>query len=66
MKTKTSSYVLALEILIIILFHAAKINQAEKHPADTAFTQSARTVALRRQAAENKSGFEYMLVNLIK
>ena len=66
MKTKTSSFVLAAEILTIILFHAVKINQAQKHPADTAFTTSNKTVALHRQPVENKSGFEYMLVNLIK
>jgi hypothetical protein len=66
MKTKTSSYVLAAEILTIVLFHAVKINQAQKHPAETAFTPSSKTIALHRQPVDNKTGFEYMLVNLIK
>ena len=46
MKTKPSSYVLAAEILIIILFHAVKIRQSEKHPAEIVFTPAAKTVPL--------------------
>jgi hypothetical protein len=66
MKTKTSSYVLAAEILTIILFHAVKINQAEKHTADIAFSHPVKTITLPKQGITGKSGFDYMLVSLIK
>jgi hypothetical protein len=66
MKTKTSSYVLAAEILAIILFHAVKINQAEKHPPEIVATRSSQNLALHKSDAEKSSGIEYMLVNLIK
>ena len=66
MKSKSSSYVLAVEILIIILFHAVKIKQSEKHPAEMVFTQGAKTVALPKMVTQNKTGTEYMLVNLVK
>jgi hypothetical protein len=66
MKTKTSSYVLAAEILAIILFHAVKINQAEKHPTDIVAIRPAKSLPLHKSGAENNSGIEYMLVNLIK
>jgi hypothetical protein len=66
MKNKTSSYVLAAEILTVILFHAVKINQAEKHPVDIVFNQTGKTIALHKPATEKNSGFAYMLVNLVK
>ena len=66
MKSNSSSYVLAAEILIIILFHAVKIKQSEKHPGEMAFTHAARTVALPKLVTQNKTGTEYMLVNLVK
>jgi hypothetical protein len=66
MKFNSSSYVLAAEILIIILFHAVKIKQSEKHPGEIAFTQGAKTVALPKLVTQNKTGTEYMLVNLVK
>ncbi len=66
MKANSSSYVLAAEILIIILFHAVKIKQSEKHPGEIAYTNGAKTVALPKMVTQNKSGTEYMLVNLVK
>jgi hypothetical protein len=66
MKTNSSSYVLAAEILIIILFHAVKIKQTEKHPGEMAYTHGARTVALPKLVTQNKTSTEYMLVNLVK
>ena len=66
MKFNSSSYVLAAEILIIILFHAVKIKQSDKHPAEMAFTRAAKTVGLPKLVTQNKAGTEYMLVNLVK
>ena len=66
MKTTPSRYVLAVEILIIILFHVVKIKQAEKRPAEIAFTPEIKNMALHKPAVENKSGIEYMLINLVK
>ena len=66
MKSKSSSYVLAAEILIIILFHAVKIKQSEKHPAEMVFARDAKPAALPKMVNQNKPGTEYMLVNLVK
>jgi len=66
MKANSSSYVLAAEILIIILFHAVKIKQSEKHTGEMAFTTGAKTVTLPKMVTQNKNGTEYMLVNLVK
>jgi hypothetical protein len=66
MKTNSSSYVLAAEILIIVLFHVVKIKQSEKHPAEMAFTPVSKTVALPKLGTQNKTSTEYMLVNLVK
>ena len=66
MKTKPSHYVLAVEILAIVLFHAVKIKKAEKHPADIVYTPVNKTVNIQKPVVENKTGFEYMLVNLVK
>jgi hypothetical protein len=66
MKITPSRYVLAAEIITIFLFHLVKIKQAEKHPADIVFAQTAKNMALHKPVVENKTGFEYMLVNLIK
>jgi hypothetical protein len=66
MKAKSSSYVLAAEILIIILFHVVKIKQSEKQSGDLVFTPPSRTVALPKMDTKNKSSTEYMLVNLVK
>lgn len=66
MKSNSSSYVLAAEILIIILFHAVKIKQSEKHPGDMAYTHITKTVTLPKLVTQNKTGTEYMLVNLVK
>ena len=66
MKSKSSSYVLAAEILIIILFHAVKIKQSERHPAEMVFTQGAKAIGLPKMVNPNKTGTEYMLVNLVK
>ena len=66
MKAKSSSYVLAAEILIIILFHVVKIKQGEKHPGEMAFTSASKTVTLPKLVTQNKAGTEYLLVNLVK
>ena len=66
MKTKSSGYVLAVEILIVILFHAVKIKQSEKHPADMAISTVNKNTSLPKPVMENKTGTEYMLVNLVK
>ena len=66
MKAKSSSYVLAAEILIIILFHVVKIKQSEKQSGDMVFTPAAGTVTLPKMDAKSKTGTEYMLVNLVK
>jgi hypothetical protein len=66
MKTKSSSYVLAVEILIVTLFHVVKIKQAEKHPAELAFSPASKNILVHKPVMENKTGTEYMLVNLVK
>jgi hypothetical protein len=66
MKSNPSSYVLAVEILIVTLFHVVKIKQAEKHPEEIVFTRAIKAIPLHKPVVENKSGTEYMLVNLIK
>lgn len=66
MKSNSSSFVLAAEILIIILFHAVKIKQSEKHPAEIAFAHGVKTVAMPKPLTENKTGTEYILLNLVK
>jgi hypothetical protein len=66
MKSNSSSYVLAAEILIVILFHVVKIKQTEKHQSEMAFTPVNKTVTLPKLVTQNKSGTEYMLVNLVK
>ena len=66
MKTNPSSYVLAIEILIITLFHAVKIKQSEKHSAEMVFTQGAKAEVLPKMVNQNKTSTEYMLVNLVK
>lgn len=66
MKTNSSRYVLVAEILTIILFHAVKIRQAEKHPAEMVFIHSVKNVNQNKPVVENRSATEYMLVNLVK
>jgi hypothetical protein len=66
MKTKPSHYVLAAEVLTIILLHAAKIRKTEKHPDDTAYVPVIKTMILHKPGIENKTGVEFMLMNLIK
>jgi hypothetical protein len=66
MKTTPSRYILAVEILIIILFHAVKIKQTDKHPSEMAFTPDSKTIPLNKPAVENRTSLEYMLVNLVK
>jgi hypothetical protein len=66
MKTNPSHFILVAEIIIIILFHTVKIRQSEKHPAETAFAHINQKVSPHKTVTENKSGFEYMLVNLVK
>jgi hypothetical protein len=66
MKTTPSRYILAAEIITIILFHAVKIKQAEKHTADMAFIHAGKNTTMHRPVAEKRSGVEYMLVNMVK
>jgi hypothetical protein len=66
MKTTPSRYVLAVEILTIILLHAVKIRQAEKHPADMAFNPTANSMQITKPVVENKPGAEFILLNLVK
>jgi hypothetical protein len=66
MKTTPSRYVLAVEILTIILLHVVKIRQAEKHPADMAFNPTVKNMPIIKPVKENKPGAEFMLVNLVK
>jgi hypothetical protein len=67
MKTNPSSYVLAIEILIITLFHVVKIKQAEKHPAELAFSHVSKNLLLNKPAVvETKASAEYLLVSLVK
>jgi hypothetical protein len=66
MKTTPSRYVLVAEIITIILFHAVKIRQAEKHSAEIVFMQSPNHSTGHKSTAEDRSNAEYMLVNLIK
>ena len=66
MKSNSSSYVLAAEILIIILFHAVKIKQSDKHPGEMAFAHGAKTIIQPKLVTQDKTGTEYMLVNLVK
>ena len=68
MKANSSHYILVAEIITIVLFHAVKIRQTEKHPVDIAFSKaaSAKNLILPHPAKETKSDVEFMLVNLTK
>jgi hypothetical protein len=58
--------VLAAEILAIILFHAVKIRQEEKIPAETALSHSIKQAPSSKQILDSKSSSSYMMVNLVK
>jgi hypothetical protein len=66
MKTNRSSYILAAEILTIILFHAVKIRQSEKHPAEMAFSESGKNVVVHQPQMEKKTGTVFMMADLVK
>ncbi len=66
MKANPSRYVLAAEIVAIILFHAVKIKKTEKESGDIVFSPIQKTAPFHKPAIVNKSGVEYMLVNLVK
>jgi hypothetical protein len=66
MKANPSRYVLAAEILAIILFHVVKFKKNEKESADMVFSPVNKTAPFHKPAIVNKSGIEYMLVNLMK
>jgi hypothetical protein len=66
MKITPSSCVLVAELFTIFLFHLVKIKQAEKHPVETVLTHTATVKPVHQPVTDNKSGFEYMLVSLIK
>ena len=66
MKTKPSHYVLAAEVLIIVLLHTMKIRQNEKHPADTALNLINKSLSIQKPDLINERSVEYMLVNLVK
>lgn len=66
MKTSPSHFILAAEVIIIILFHTVKIRQNERHSVDIAFTHPSKTTNLHKPEIENKTGIEYMLAKMIK
>jgi hypothetical protein len=66
MKSNLSKYILAAEILAIIIFHAVKIKQEEKPPVETVFERFNKNIPLQKPAIGDQSGIEYMLLNLIK
>jgi hypothetical protein len=66
MKTKPSHYVLAVEILIIALFHAVKIKKEEKQSQEIVYTPFSRNLPLQKPIVENKNNAEYIFVNLVK
>jgi hypothetical protein len=66
MKTKPSHYVLAVEILIIALFHAVKIKKEEKHNSEIVYTPVSQSLPLQKPIVENKNNAEYIFVNLFK
>jgi hypothetical protein len=66
MKTKPSHYVLAVEILIIALFHAVKIKKEEKQSQEIVYTPFSRNLLLQKPIVENKNSAEYIFVNLVK
>jgi hypothetical protein len=66
MKANSSRYILVAEIITIILFHAVKIKQAEKHPAEMVFARDAKSINLHQPSVETKSGIHYLLVNMAK
>jgi hypothetical protein len=66
MKTKPSHYVLAVEILIIALFHAVKIKREEKHTPEIVYSPVSRDLPLQKPIVENKNNAEYIFVNLVK
>ncbi len=65
MKTNRSRYLLAAEILTIVLFHVVKFKQTEKHSGDLVLSNR-KTMPLPKPAAETKAATEYMFVNLVK
>ena len=66
MKAKSSSYVLAAEILTITLFHVVKIRQTEPHQTDIVFSKNFKPSPLHQPVVEDKSGMVYALEHLIK
>lgn len=66
MKTKPSHYVLAVEILIIALFHAVKIKREERHSPEIVYTPVSNSLPLQKPVVENQNNAEYIFVNLVK
>ena len=66
MKANRSSYILAAEILTIILFHAVKIKQSEKHPAEMVFSESGKNAVVHQPQMEKKAGSVIMMADLVK
>jgi hypothetical protein len=66
MKTNRSSYILAAEILTIILFHAVKIRQSEKRPAEMVFSESGKSTVVHQPQMEKKTGSVFMMADLVK
>ncbi len=65
MKTNRSRYILAAEILTIVLFHVVKFKQTEKRSGDLVFSHS-KNIPLHKTAIESRTANEYMFVNLVK
>jgi len=66
MKTNPSRYILAAEILAVILFHAVKIKQADKMPEETAAISINQKLPASMPLDENMFRFEYILLNMLK
>lgn len=67
MKITPSRYVLIAEIAIIILFHLAKINQADKRTRSSIAESKITLVTnLHTSDFQKRTGLEYLLASLIK
>ena len=66
MKIKPSYYVLVAEIVTITLFHAVKIRQAERRPAEIEFTKADKLLPFHQPVTENKAVQDFVFGNLVK
>jgi hypothetical protein len=66
MKTDPNRYILAAEILVIILIHAVQLKKAEKHIDDDVVSTNISIPAKSIPIDENVFRFEYFLLKSIK